>query len=307
MNQDKMILRNNRPSILARRDSLRLPSHTAPPFDEPFSLAEVTGVLRRRKWLILGWITLSLLLALAASLVMTPKYQSVSIIEINKENSDPLGLGNTTTEPSEGANAMDHAVSMETQVNAMQSDTLALQVIDQLNLDARPEFLWKPSPLSSEQVRGEVYLPLEKAPHRRENLLEVFHKNLTVKPVAGSRMIEVRYLSPDPQVSAAVVNTLANDYMEQYFQTRYTATAQTSDWLSKQLADLEIQVEASQQKLVDYQKQNGIVGTDGANNIVMARLEDLNKQLTDAQGNRITRQVIHELVKSGNAELISGL
>jgi polysaccharide biosynthesis transport protein len=309
MNQDKMVLRNGRPAILARRDDPRYLPPINSPVDEPFSLAEITGVLRRRKWLILSSITAWLLLALAASLVMTPKYESVSVIEINKENSDALGLENAATEPGQGGDSMEHTITMETHASAVQSDTLALQVIDQLHLDARPEFQWKPSFLDSEQTKREAYLPLDQAPHRREKLLKVFHKNLTVKQMGSSRLMEIRYLNPDAQVAAAVANTLANDYMEEYFQTRYTATAQASDWLSKQLADLKTQVAASRQKLVDYQKQNGMIGigTDGAENVVMAKLVDLNKQLTEAQGNRITRQVIHELVKSGNAELISGL
>jgi uncharacterized protein involved in exopolysaccharide biosynthesis len=208
---------------------------------------------------------------------------------------------------SESADPLDHTITMQTNANALESDTLALQVIDQLHLDERPEFKWKPSPWSSREELDEISLSLDKAPHRREKLLKVFHKNLSVKAVSSTRMIEVHYLSPDRQVAASIVNTLVNDYIEQYFLTRYTATSQASAWLSQQLADLKTQVEVAQQKLVDYQKQNGILGTDAANNIVMTRLEDLNKQLTDAEGERITRQVINELVKSGNAELVSGL
>jgi succinoglycan biosynthesis transport protein ExoP len=307
MNHDKIILRNDRPAVLARREDLRFQPKNLPPVDAPYSISEVASIVRRRKWVILGCVAVGLLLALAASLLMTPKYESVSVIEINKENSDALGLGTTVPGLGDAADPLDQTITMETHANALQSDTLALQVVEQLHLDARPEFDWKPSVLSSKEELDEVSLPLEKAPHHREKLLKVFHKNLKVKPVTNTRMIEVSYLSPDRQVAADVVNTLANDYMEQYFLTRYTATAQASAWLSKQLADLKTQVKASQQKLVDYQKQNGILGTDDANNIVMTRLAELNKQLTDAQGERITRQVINELVKSGNAELISGL
>jgi polysaccharide biosynthesis transport protein len=307
MNHDKIVLRSGRQSALARREDSRFVSKTIPPIDEPFSIAEVASIVRRRMWIILGCVAGGLMLALAASFMMTPKYESVSVIEINKENSDALGLESPTAALSDGGDPLEHTITMETHAKALQSDTLALQVIDQLRLDARPEFKWAPSFASSKEERSEVSLPLEKAPHHRESLLRAFHKNLKVKAVSNTRMIEVSYLSPDRQVAADVVNTLANDYLEQYFLTRYTATAQASTWLSKQLADLKSQVETSQQKLVDYQKQNSILGTDDANNIVMTRLADLNKQLTDAQGERITRQVINELVKSGNAELISGL
>ena len=307
MKEDKIIIRNERPAILARREDSRFQPKTVRSIEQPYSFAEAANIVRRRKWVILASVAVGLLLALAASLYMTPKYESVSVIEINKENSDALGLETTMPMLSDSADSLDHTITMETHSNALQSDTLALQVIEQLRLDKRHEFEWKPSFLSSKQDWDEVSLPLENAPHHREKVLKVFHKNLKVRAVTNTRMIEVHYLSPDRQVAADVVNTLANDYMDQYFVTRYTATAQASSWLSKQLADLKTQVEAAQQKLVDYQKQNGILGTDDANNIVMTRLEDLNKQLTAAQGERITREVINELVKSGNAELISGL
>jgi succinoglycan biosynthesis transport protein ExoP len=297
MNQDKMVLRGGRASTLARREDPRFVTKAVPPLDEPFSISEMAGIVRRRMWIIVGSVAAGLLLALAASLMMTPKYQSTSVIEINKENSDALGIESTATALGDDGDSLEHAINMETHARALQSDTLALQVIDQLHLDARPEFKWAPSFSSSR----------DQAPHQRESLLRAFHKNLRVKAVSNTRMIEVSYLSPNRQVAADIVNTLAKDYLDQYFLTRYTATAQASSWLSQQLADLKMQVEESQQKLVDYQKRNGILGTDDANNIVMTRLADLNKQLTDAEGERITRQVIDELVKSGNAELISGL
>lgn len=308
MKDDNLILRNERAPVLARRDDRRFLTKTVPPTSEPYSVSELMSILHRRKWTILGGIAFGLLLALAASLVMTPKYESEAVIEINKENSDALGLESMMPSVGDAADqTLDYAINMETHSEALQSDTLALQVIGQLHLDARPEYAWKPSFLSSQEEKDEASLPLEKAPHHREKVLKVFHKNLKVKPVSNARMITVSYLCPDRQVAANVVNTLTSDYMDQYFLNRYTATAQASTWLSKQLDDLKKQVEQAQQKLVDYQKQYGILGVDSTNNIVMTRLEDLNKQLTDAQGQRITREVIDELVKSGNAELISGL
>ena len=118
-------------------------------------------------------------------------------------------------------------------------------------------------------------------------------------------MIEVRFLNRDPQVAANVVNTLVADYLEQYFRTRYQATAQASEWLSKQLAELRSQVEAAQEKVVAYQKQTGILGTDEAHNVVTAKLEELNRQLTAAEANRMLKQTGYQIAKTGNAELIS--
>src|SRR5580692_1648730 len=102
MNQDKIVLRSGRPSALARREDSRFVSKTIPPLDEPFSIAEVANIVRRRMWIILGCVVCGLALALAASFMMTPKYESVSVIEINKENSDALGLESPASALSDG-------------------------------------------------------------------------------------------------------------------------------------------------------------------------------------------------------------
>src|SRR6185437_3858245 len=149
--------------------------------------------------------------------------------------------------------------------------------------------------------------PLEQAPLRRQLISKVWEKHLKVKTVPGTRMIEVTFLSPDRQVAANVVNTLVSDYMEQYFRTRYSATAQASDWLQKQLDDLKAQVESSQQKLNEYQKKAGILGTDENHNIVTAKLEELNTEMSAAEANRIMKETVWRLTKTGNAELISGI
>ena len=76
------------------------------------------------------------------------------------------------------------------------------------------------------------------------------------------------------------MNTLISTYIEQNFKTRFESTMQASDWLSKQLVDLEIKVETSQEKLVKYQKQHEILGIDEKQNIITSKLDELNKELT---------------------------
>ena len=84
------------------------------------------------------------------------------------------------------------------------------------------------------------------------------------------------FSNPDPQFAARVVNTLVNVYVEQNFKTKFESAMQTSDWLSKQLSDLQLKVETSQEKLVRYQKEHGILGIDEKQNIVTSKLDELN-------------------------------
>src|SRR5581483_1033969 len=226
------------------------------------------------------------------------EYAVESRLEFRPESPAALEIDNGETAPPE-----DYAVNVATQGNVLGSDTLALQVIEQLKLEEVEKQRTRFSLFRDTPEEG----PLEQSPLRRTWLLKQFHQRLTVRPVGGTRILEVRYVDPDPRLAADVVNALVNDYLEQYFQTRYTATRQASDWLKNQLSDLKADVETSQQRLADYQKQTGILGESETNNVVMAKLEELNKQLSAAQANRIVKQAVWQLAKTGDPELISSI
>ncbi len=226
---------------------------------------------------------------------------------MNKESSATLGIEDLTGKKPEES-PLDFMVTLETHAAALKSDALALQVIQELNLDQRPEF--RAHQFMSDyflKFADDSKLPLAQATHRRAEVLKAFQKNLVVKTEPGTRIITVQFMSPDPAIAAAVANTLVNDYVERNYQIQFAATKQVSDWLSGQLAQLKNQVEVSQQQMVGYEKQAGILGTDETHNIVMTRLEDVSKQLTDAESNRILAQTIWHLAQSGNPEMVSGL
>ena len=75
---------------------------------------------------------------------------------------------------------------------------------------------------------------------------------------------------------------------------------QASDWLSKQLVDLQIKVETTQEKLVKYQKEHEILGTDEKQNIITSKLEELNRELTVAEGDRMMKEAAYRQVSSGD-------
>ena len=178
---------------------------------------------------------------------------------------------------------------------------------DDLKLENLPEFspkpLWKGFTKSPDESR----LPLDEAPHRRASVLKIYHKSLKVDAVDGTRIIKISFYSPDADVATDVVNSLVSNYEEQQFRTRFAATAQVSDRLSKQLDDLKDQVAASEVALVQYQKQSGLLGVDETHNVVMTRLDEADKQVVAAERDRILAQAVWQLARSGNPELISAL
>src|SRR5205085_8916871 len=86
---------------------------------------------------------------------------------------------------------------------------------------------------------------------------------------------------------------------------KFDSVMQTSDWLSKQLADLQTKVEISQEKLVKYEREEGILGLDEKQNIITQRLDDLNKQLTTAEGDRINKEAAFQQMQKADASVVN--
>src|ERR1019366_2901557 len=112
---------------------------------------------------------------------------------------------------------------------------------------------------------------------------------------------------PDPRLSADVANSVANTFIEQNIKTRFDSTMQAADWLSTQLADLQIKVETSQARLIEYQKSHGIVGTDDKQNLTFEKLNELGKQLTQAQADRIQKESLYQIAKSTNPDALASV
>ena len=123
-------------------------------------------------------------------------------------------------------------------------------------------------------------------------------------PLPETRLVEIRYSSPDPQMAATIANTLAQTFIEENVKAKFDSTMQASEWLSRQLDDLRLKVETSQEKILRYQKENGMLGVDEKQNIITSKLDELNREFTAAEGDRIQKQSQYQLTISGNAELL---
>lgn len=251
------------------------------PGHEP-GVADYLRILQKRKWTIAATVVIAFTLSAIYSFRATPKYEAIGRIALNPGENDVLGI----KEPGTGGSDYDGR-EVDTQLKILQSDAVALTAARKL-----------------QQSAGQLEAPAQDS-RRESEMLDSFRGGMRVTVVPETRIMEVRYVSPDPRYAADAVNAITNAYVEQNFKTKYESTMRASDWLTKQLADLQMRVETSQQKLVDYQKTHGIVGVDEKQNITTAKLDDLNRQLTDAEADRIQKQAIYEQAKLGERSVLA--
>jgi len=292
--------------------------------NKELTLRDLLEILQRRRALVGSIILAFVTLAGIYCAVCTRRYQATAVIQLQKQSADAMGLDSLMSSAAGGASdALNANIDLQTQANILQSETLALRTIKELHMESTYDFTPHFSPIGWVMGLvtgggGPVDVPgakLEGSPGRRERALKTFSGNLAVKPVSGTRLIEISYRNPDPKLAAQVVNTLTRELSEYSFQTRYQATKSASQWLSDQMGDLRKNSEDLQAKVVNLERQSGVyslgstdnTGRDMAYSGVLDRLQQTTQALTAAEQNRILRGAIARAAESGDAEMLSGL
>jgi polysaccharide biosynthesis transport protein len=290
--------------------------------EKELTLRDLLTIFRRRSKVVFGTLLSVALLAAIYCTFCTRRYEASGTVQMQKESADAMGLSSLMSGSEGASDALGANIELQTQANILQSNTLALRTIEDLHLEGTKDFHphWNPigAVLGAFSPRGAADPPnatLENSPQRRQRVIQIFKKNLKVKPISGTRLIEIDYQNPDPQIAAAVVNKLSQTLVDYTFQTRYNAANQTSEWLSKQLGELRQNSEDLQAKVVGLQKESGVYslgttdqqGKEQAYSGVLDQLQQATLAVNQASQNRILKGAIAQAAASGNAEMLSGL
>ena len=250
-------------------------------------------ILRKHQWLILSFLLTVVTIVSIATFRMRPVYIARATIEIDRENNNIL--------PFQGTDAYDSMMDLdnyiETQSKVLTSETLALQTIRNTGLAANPEF-------SAGGIPSEAIATGSLANQKRPPEVAAFLSSLSVKRIPSSRLMEVSYESTDPVLAARILNAHLENFKAQNIQSRYEATLEATRFLTSQLNELKLTVKQSEDARINYERQNQIWSVDDKSNITTQRLADLDKQLTDAQGETLKKQALYEYAKAGDIDAV---
>ena len=300
MDQGRLLEGSSEP---VRNDSLRLANlqemyrSTTP----DHSLSDYWRILQKRKWTVIVSVVIVVITAALISVRTTPIYDAMTGILISQQRSNPINFKESNASQEDDYQQRD----IDTQVKILQSDTMAELVIHRLNLDAHPDFAGTAQTQSSGGIT--VSESPDKEAERQEGLIRKFQGSLKVQQIPDTSLVDIKYSDANPSLAADIANAIAAAFIEQNVKSRYDSTMQAADWLSKQLADLQIKMESSQARLIQYQKEHAIVGTDEKQNLTTEKLDELNKELIGAQADRIQRESLYQIATTNNPETLSSI
>jgi len=308
-------------NIVVKPGRPAVPAPATDPVKE-MTILDFLGILSRRRWIVVGALVSVAALAVFLFATATRLYKASAEIQVQKDTADALSLDNMIGPAGPGMDAEEMNMNLQTQARILQSDSLALKVIDELNLEQSADFRSRFSPIgwvmgffAPSGVPDPRGVPLEDAPGRRSRVIKIFQSHLKVEPRSGTRLIDISYFSEDPQLAAAVVNHLIHDLVDYNFQTRHNATQEAGAWLANQLSDLRKQSDDLQDRVEGLRRDSGVFtlgqtdsqGHEQMYTPALDRLQQATSQLEQARSARIMNGALYQVVKDGDPELISGI
>jgi polysaccharide biosynthesis transport protein len=167
--------------------------------------------------------------------------------------------------------------SVESQMQILQSEAIALSVVRNLELANDPTFIEE-----SQGVMSWLFGPLTNRSSltASEAAVDAIEQNLKITRVS-SYVIDIIFRSRSPERAAQIANAVADAYLADRIESRYQSMQRTAAWLQDRLKELRDKQRNADQSVADFRTKNNIVGA--ANGETVKQDELINTQLVAAR------------------------
>jgi len=250
----------------------------------------------RRRWMILSIVAGAMVFGLVVTLLVTPKYTATATIEIARQQDKVTNVEGVTPETA----GIDQEF-YQTQYSLLRAQSLAGRVVRSLRLDAGTRLydLYGIEPVEIARPIGRSATEHARLlrEHRLRQLEDILLANLSIDPVRGSRLINVRFTSPEAAFSAQVANEWTRQFTDMTLDRRFQSTAAARQFLETRLEQLRLRLEQSERELVGYASNQRIINiqsnrdesgrTIGERSIIADDLQAINLALAAATAERV--------------------
>ncbi len=257
-------------------------------------LVDYYRVLLRWRWAILKCALAGMVLAVLLTLGEKPVYQARTSLDIQSLNGDFMNRRDVAmTGDSSGAPGDSY---VQTQIKLLESDTLLERTVARLEREAHPAAIERQDMIS--RIRRSLHLARTE-PLAYNALVEDAAQHVKIKPLGLTRLVEITCSSWDPRFSATFCNTLVSEYKAQDQDVRGSEAETTSEYLTRQLADVRAKYEDSKHRLEQASGGNGLLLSPESNSVSEDRLRQMQAELVRAQADRMEKEA--QVAMNGSA------
>jgi polysaccharide biosynthesis transport protein len=267
--------------------------------EELSELERLVAAARRQMRVVIASCVISVLLGVGYLVTAAPQFTASTALLIDHrkvravQDSYDVALGDM----------MGSAV--DSQVELLRSDRIALTVVDKLQLQRDPEFTQSSagilsrlrSVLTGGESRPKQVTDESDSERARLNALDRLRGDLDVRRVQRTLVLEIRFRSTDRHKSALIANAFAEAYLSDQLDSKYEATRRASAWLLDRMAELKQQVLTSDLAIQKFKGDNDLIST-GGKLVNEQQLGEVNTQLVTARAETAKAEARYARIKA---------
>jgi len=286
---------------------------------QPGHLRDYLWVLYKHRGLVATCLGATLALTILVTLFMPRRYTAATRIQLTNRSQIQLQLKDSVVHLDDPeVNGQGGAVSfVTTQVAALQSRDLADRVIRSHELTTNEAFLHpRPSHRGLLTTAGKVFAPLRPrgwatpadgtpsvdaigdAPIDPE-LFDRYMDYLSVKDVAGTDVVEVKFTTPNPELSAFLAAAHTQAFMEANEAARRATDALAREFLERQLNEALERVSRADAAMRRFAAAHPRVAVNEEQQIIAQRIGELSSELTKAEGGLVALESRYQFLAGG--------
>ncbi|RKF12447.1 polysaccharide biosynthesis tyrosine autokinase [Roseovarius spongiae] len=239
------------------------------------------GELLRTLWRGKLWIALAAGIAFVlggyyAFVMATPIYRAHSVVMLESRKEQVLDMESVMSGLS-GDQA-----TINTEVEVIRARGLIEKLVKQLDLVNDPEFNYRLRPDEGFSLGGLIGAVLGRgeasAPREREildSVIDEVRNRISVSNVRQSYVFRITAESEDPEMAAALANTLADLYILDQIEVKFAATEKATQWLSARVGELQADLEDAQAAVKEFNAGTDLISPEA--------LAALNRQLKESR------------------------
>ena len=112
-----------------------------------------------------------------------------------------------------------------------------------------------------------------------------FLENLEVKGIPGTDVLRVSYESPDPRLSAAIVNTIMSVFIEENVQANRATAVSAQEFINSELPESEKKVSDIEFELSRFKAKYGIVNLEAESTKTVENLSTVSNSIAELRAN----------------------
>lgn len=236
--------------------------------EKPTSLRNLLNVIFKRKYVIISVFLSIVATVTIGTFLMTPVFEASSKIMVEKDIESEKSLLFRMNFNM----AFERYDWIKSEVEIIQSTPVALEVIESLKLDQL-------------EFKGESV----------NHLLNLFKSKLKVENTKDSNVFDISYESHDPALAASVVNNVVKAYID--YRSHLYSESEAYNFFKDQIDIAEQRLNNLEERQTKFKKSHEILSPTRQGDILVAKIADYEKALTEVRTRRIGKEAMLKVIK----------